>query len=420
MVEKRCRVYDVVIVGGGSAGIAAAVGAAALGAKTLLIERSSFLGGQATNCSIPTYDGFFTRAEPSEQVVGGVGRQIIDKLSMMNACQKPLRSPWGNVMLPVNNEAVKVALDACIEESGADFLLHTRVIGAEVSDGGITAVECVDDGGVFSIKAAAFVDASGECNLTAMARGGFFTPDPADMQVGTLLIRFGGVSQGADLRPQCFKTAIASAKASGIGPLSKDSGFVMRVSGSNDVIATLANERVNALDSASLTAAEIAARKQARAYLQALRQFLPGFEDAYINQTGPQLGIRETRHAIGEYVITGEDVVQARRHEDAVARGCWPVERHSNAGALAAYEWILNDSYYDIPLRSLKNKGLSNLWGAGRTVSCDLIAFASVRVMGTAFATGHAAGVAAALFAQKGYAEIAQVQAELVRQKAII
>ena len=358
MAAKKCCVYDVVVVGGGSAGIAAAVGAAAHGAKTLLIERSPFFGGQATNCSIPTYDGFFTRAEPYKQVVGGVGQQVIDKLSMMNACQKPLRSPWGNVMLPVNNEAVKVALDACVEESGADFLLHTRVIGAKVIDGGITSVECVDDGGVFSINASAFVDASGECNLTAMAGGEVSTPDPVDMQVGTLLTRFGGVSHEADLRPQCFKTAIARAKASGISPLSKDSGFVMRVPDSNDVIAILANERVNGLDSSSLTSAEIAARKQTRAYLQALRQFLPGFEDAYINQTGPQLGVRETRHTIGEYVITGEDVIQARRHEDAVARGCWPVERHTSAGSLAAYEWILNDSYYDIPLRALKNKGL--------------------------------------------------------------
>ncbi|MGL5512589.1 MAG: FAD-dependent oxidoreductase, partial [Sporomusa sp.] len=170
----------------------------------------------------------------------------------------------------------------------------------------------------------------------------------------------------------------------------------------------------------SLTMAEIGARKQARAYLQAFRQFLPGFEEAYINQTGPQLGIRETRHTQGEYVITGEDVIQARRFEDAVARGCWPVERHSNPGTLAAYEWIANDSYYDIPLRALKVNGLKNLWAAGRSISCDLTAFASVRVMGTAFATGHAAGVAAAFYATQGYVKTAQVQSELLRQKAII
>ncbi len=420
VTEKKPLVYDVVVVGGGSAGVAAAVGAASCGAKTLLLERNPFLGGQATNCSIPTYDGFFTRAEPYQQVVGGVGQQVIDKLSKMKACQPPLRSPWGNVMLPVNNEAVKVALDACVEESGAAFLLHTRVIGASVSDGRITALECIDDSGKFTVEADAFIDASGECNLVAMAGGETFTPKPDDMQVGTLLIRFGGVSAAADLRPQCFKDAITKAKAQGLGPFSKDSGFVMRVPGSQDVIAILANERVNGLDSASLTAAEIGARKQSRAYLDALQKFLPGFEQAYINQTGPQIGIRETRHATGEYVITGDDVVQARRHEDAVARGCWPAERHSDAGALASYQWVLNDSYYDIPLRALKNASLNNLWGAGRAVSCDLVAFASLRVMGTAFATGHAAGVAAALHAKTGCAEPTQVRHELLQQGAMI
>jgi len=412
--------YDVIIVGGGSAGVAAAAGAAALGVQTLLIERGPYFGGQATNCSIPTYDGFFTRAEPFEQVVGGVGQQVIDKLTMMNACQEPLRSPWGNVMLPVNNEAVKFALDACLEESGADCRLHSRVIGARAVEGMITAIECVDDNGIFIIKASAFVDASGECNLTAMAGGEMFIPHPAAMQVGTLLVRYGGVSPQADLSQLGIKAAISKAKECGIVPLSKDSGFMMRVPCSNDIVAILANERVNGLDSASLTMAEIGARKQARAYLQAFRQFLPGFEEAYINQTGPQLGIRETRHTQGEYVITGEDVVQARRFEDAVARGCWPVERHSNPGTLASYEWIANDSYYDIPLRALKVNGLKNLWAAGRNISCDLTAFASVRVMGTAFATGHAAGVAAALYAKQGYVKTAQVQSELLRQKAII
>lgn len=419
-MTREDGIYDVVVVGGGSAGIAAAVGAAAFGAKTLLIERNPYFGGQVVNCSIPTYDGFFTRADPFEQVVGGVGQKVIDKLTTLHACEKPLRSPWGNVMLPVNNEAVKVALDECIEESGADFRLYTRVVGTKVVDEQIRTIECVDDNGMFTIEAAAFVDASGECNLTAMAGGETFTPNPDAMQVGTLLSRYSGVVPTADFNPKKVKAAIALARKEGIGPLSKDAGLLMRATGSNDVIAMLANEKVNGLDSASLTKAEIAARKQARAYLEAFRRFLPGFENAYINQTGPQLGIRETRHTCGEYTITREDVVNAKRQIDAVARGCWPVERHTDAKTSAVYEWVKDDSYYDIPLRALKTKGLKNLWAAGRTISCDLIAFASVRVMGTAFATGHAAGVAAGIFAQNGATEIKQVQNELVRQNAII
>ena len=218
MAKKNVSAFDVIVVGGGSAGVAATVGAAKYGAKTLLIERSPFLKGQTTNCSIPTYDGFFTRADPFEQVVGGVGQAVINKLAWMNGCLQPTRSPWGNVMLPVNNEAVKFALDECIEESGAKCLLHTRVIGATVSDDEIRSIACVDDSGPFSVSAKVFVDASGECNLSAMAGGQVFLPAPTEMQVGTLLIRFGGVTPAADLRPQCFKEAITSAKRAGISP----------------------------------------------------------------------------------------------------------------------------------------------------------------------------------------------------------
>lgn len=417
---KRSFSYDVVVVGGGSAGIAAAIGAAAYGAKTLLIERNSYFGGQVVNCSIPTYDGFFTRAEPFEQVVGGVGQTVIDKLTLMNACQKPCRSPWGNVILPVNTEAVKVALDACMEESGADFLLHTRVIDATVSTGKITAIECVDDGGRFKVEARAFVDASGECNLVAMAGGETFTPSPTAMQVGTLLALYGGVAKTAEFASESIHQAIIKAKAAGIGPLHKESGLIMHVTGSDEVVVMLANEQVNGLDSRSLTRAEIAARKQAGAYLEAFKRFLPGFESAYITKTGPTLGIRETRHSCGEYMITREDVVLARRHADAVARGCWPVERHESAGGGASYEWIANNSYYDIPLGALKNKGLLNLWTAGRAISSDVIAFASLRVMGTAFATGHAAGIAAAICKEDCQPHIHEVRNELLRQHAMI
>lgn len=420
MVGEKNGIYDVVVVGGGSSGIAAAVGAAKLGARTLLLERNPYLGGQVTNCGIPTYDGFFTRGEPFEQVVGGVGQQVIDILSQTGGCDKPRRSPWGNVMLPVNNEAVKVALDRCIEDSGAEYLLYVRVAGANVADGKIQALTCLDDNSSFTVSASAFVDATGECNLATLAGGEVFTPTPEEMQVGTLLARYGGVPKDTTFSTQDIKQAIACAKAAGIGPMSKESGLIMRITGSEDVVVMLANERVNGLDAGSLTKAEMAARKQVMAYLQAFRRFLPGFEHAYINQSGPQIGIRETRHTIGDYTISRDDVVQAKRHHDAVARGCWPVERHSNPGTLASYDWIQGDSYYDIPLRALKVKGLKNLWSAGRSISCDLDAFASLRVMGTAFATGHAAGVAAAVCKEDYLSQFAQVKQALLQQNAII
>ncbi|MCK9910065.1 FAD-dependent oxidoreductase, partial [Microbacteriaceae bacterium K1510] len=123
---------------------------------------------------------------------------------------------------------------------------------------------------------------------------------------------------------------------------------------------------------------------------------------------------------VGEYTLTGADVLEAMRHEDAVARGGWPVELHPEPGSPNVWHPIKNQSYYDVPLRSIKVKGIDNLWAGGRTIDCDAMAFASARVMGTAFATGHAAGVAGSLFASKGQTDTSSVRAELLRQGAII
>lgn len=414
------RQYDVVIIGGGAGGFAAAIGAAQSKANVLIIERNAYLGGQATHCSIPTLDGFYTRKSPSELIAGGVAHEVIERLKYIKGCDEPMRSPWGNVMLPVNNESLKLVLDSYLQDVGGDVLFNTLFISAKTENERVSEITVMSDDGPINIKANAFVDASGECNLVAYAKGQFFMPEEGKLQVGSLLTRFGGVKDDTDISPNALKKAIQQAKQHGISPLGKDSGFAMKIVGTQDIIAILCNEKVNGLDVDSLTTAQINARKQAAAYLVALKQYLPGFEQAYLIQTGPQIGIRETRHAIGDYVITGDDVVSGQKFDDVVARGCWPIERHRDANQSQTYEWVKEDSYYEIPLRALKNKGLRNVWLAGRTVSCDQEAFASLRVMGTAFLTGHAAGIAAAISGENYQQDSNKIQRELKRQNAIL
>ncbi|MBG6244560.1 FAD-dependent oxidoreductase [Candidatus Symbiopectobacterium sp. 'North America'] len=404
--------YDVVVIGGG---VAAAIGAAQAGKKALLVERSSYLGGQATHCSIPTYDGFFTRHENSEQIAGGVASMVMEKLKQYHGCGEPLRSPWGNVMFSVNNEMTKIVLEELVMQSGAHLLLNSQLCDVVRNGNTIKSITLLTDGGKVQITAQAFVDASGDGNLVYLSGAEHTSPDVENLQFGSLLTRFGGVASDADVSPAALRAVIAQGKAAGITPLSKDSGFAMRIVGTEDVIAILCNEKVNPLDADSLTQGQIRARKQAMAYLDTFKRFLPGFEQAYVINTGPHIGIRESRHAVGEYALTGDDVVNA-----ATARGCWPIERHTSANKMQVYTWIKDDGYYEIPLRSLKSINIDNLWLAGRIISCDSEAFASVRVMGTAFLTGHAAGIAASMKNTPTENDIAAIQCELKRQGALI
>ncbi len=415
--------YDVVVVGGGSAGIGAAVGAAQAGRRVLLLERNPYLGGQATHCSLPAYCGFFTQADPFEQAVGGVGQLVLDKLAGLGFYQGPRRTAkTGTVIVVLDTEAVKYALDSFIGDYDVDVLLGAQVVAATTGDGIIRSLECHDDEGCFTVNAEVFVDASGEANAAAMAGGRFVMGDErGHLQSGTLMLRVGGVSPEANVHPDKVAEAVRKGKASGIGPMTKELGTVIRAPGvSGDVMFILPDEAVNGLDAASMTQAEMSARRQAWAYLETFRRFLPGCEKCYVVQTGPKIGIRETRRIVGDYTLTAADVLEARRFPDAIARGAWPVESHPEAGGPNVWQSIRGQSYYEIPLRCLKVQGVKNLWAAGRTISCDPTAFASVRVMGTCFATGHAAGVAAALRSGASAADVEAVRRELLRQKAII
>jgi hypothetical protein len=183
----------------------------------------------------------------------------------------------------------------------------------------------------------------------------------------------------------------------------------------------IVDQTVDALDAHDLTRAERAARRQAWDYLHAFRK-IAGWEDAYLVSTGPQIGVRESRHVVGRYSLTRDDVLAARRRpDDGIARCGWPIEEHHGIGS-TRYTPIEGRAFYDVPLGALRSIDRDNLWIAGRLVSCDERAYCSLRVMGTAFATGHAAGVAAALQARdRGREpEAVGVRRELERQGAMI
>ena len=419
-VEK----YDVVVVGGGAAGVAAAIGARQRGARTLLVERYGFLGGEAASANVLSYCGFYKQGETPQQVVGGVGASVLAGLARLGFDVAPMRAPSGNWIVMLDPEAIKYAIDRVAAAADVDCRLHCSLIGAHRSGGRIEAVTLFDHAGIFDVEAAAFVDASGDANLGFAAQ----VPSMADLepgrrrQVASFPVRFAGVPAYVDVNREVlaslmvhFRNDDPQAFVRGHG------GHFIRLPRSNDLWWMGIDLLTDGLDSFDLGVVERKARDLSWRFLELLRARLPGFEKAYIVATGPQLGVRDSRQLQTRYRITEYDVLQGRRRDDGVALGCWPAEVHSGAGGGPKFQPVGGDGCYHLPLASLRALGVDNLWLGGRVIGCDELAYGSLRVMGTAFATGHAAGVAAAYCADGGAAdEHLPIRQELLRQGALL
>lgn len=424
MLKQNLK-YDVVVVGGGTAGVSAALGAVQTGAHTLLVERNPYFGGQLTNCTLPAICGLFTQEDPYEQAVKGVAQKILDKLSEIGQYNGPIRADKNQdktpVIVMIEPEAVKYALDQVLIDAKVDVLLHTQVIGANKKNGNIESITCMDDSGRFEVIASAFVDASGDANLLVMAGGNYVLGDnDGKFQASTLMIRIGGIPLEVDISPEKIKEAIIKGKEAGIKHLTKEIGDNFRLPFSSDVLLNVADENVNGVDALSLTKAEMDAREQAWSYVETMRRFFPGGENSYIIHTGPKIGIRETRHIVCEYKLTAADLKEGKHYEDSIGRAAWMSEAHNKAGMPNELCPVYNYSYYDIPLRSIKVKNIKNLWAAGRTIDCDTLTFVSIRVTGTSMATGHAAGVAAAIYSDTREESFNEVRHELIKQNALV
>ncbi|WNF01148.1 FAD-dependent oxidoreductase [Streptomyces luomodiensis] len=412
------RSYDVVVVGGGAGGIGAAVGAARTGARVLLVERFPFLGGAATNSSVLGYCGFFDQR--GERVVAGAGEQVLKQLRDLGAYEEKTMSSSGNRVILLDAEATKLACDAVTEAAGVDVLLHTTLIGARREDGRVTEVELYHRGGRENVAAPAFVDASGDGAVLAAAGAGVRVEPVERRQTSTLVCRFGGVAQDADLSRDGLRAAVAAYRRDAGVRLARDSGIAAHLPLTGEVVALLADEQVDALDVDALSRDEVSARRQAWHYLSALRTYLPGWSGAHLIETGPQMGIRESRHLIGRETLTASDVLTTRKlPASSIARCGWPIEDHAGPG-VTRYTELAGRGWYDVPYGAICSADTDNVWGVGRLTSADAQAYASVRVMGAAFATGHAAGVAAAHYADGIPHDVAAVRAELARQNAII
>ncbi|CAN5771935.1 FAD-dependent oxidoreductase [soil metagenome] len=424
--SKPRKHYDVIVAGGGSAGVAAAVGAARLGARVLLVERYGFLGGAATNSMVLTYCGFYTGSADLVRTVGGVGWDLITRLASMGFDTAPVRSKSGNQIIVIDAEALKLALDRMVLAENIELNLHTRLVAATRDSTGtiIASLTIADHNGLHEVSADAFVDASGEACLAAFAGVPMSQPGGpgAHLQPASFPVRIDGVPPDAVFDRALMTQLVSDYNATAAMPMTRgDGGVVMRLPVTGNIWWMTVDLDTDGVSGADLSRAETLAREQSWRFMDVLRKH-PGFEGAHLAATGPQIGIRESRRPRSLSDVTGADALAGRRSSEGIARASWPMEVHEAPGR-QRFVPIGGDGFFDIPHGALCAEGAANLRLAGRVIGSDPEAYGSTRVMGTAFATGHAAGVSAALCATIRATrpdDAAQVRAELEAQNAIV
>lgn len=421
MLNARQKKADVVVIGGGAGGMSAAVAAAHLGARVVLIEQYGFLGGAASNSQVLAYCGFYQKGSTPVPAVLGIGAELLAELESIGQPVAPIMSRSGNWIVMLDPEAVKFAFDRMCERAGVQVRLHSKLTAVTTDEGRITSVTLADHAGTVTIEADSFIDASGEATLSVLA-GARLTSDICrgdHVQPTSMPVRIGGVAPDVPFDRALLSGIIAHHNATSDAPIPRaDGGVISRLPISGDVWWMTIDLALGGLSGEDLCVVEREARRQAWRNLTLIRR-MPGFEQAYLVATGPQIGIRDTRRPQSRDDMTGAALESGVRRCDGIGRAAWPMEIHEAPGRTSFID-LGGEGFADIPIGALQAADLDNLYLAGRVVGADQAAYGSIRVMGTALATGHAAGIAAALGVQAGKAVPEDVRRALIAQDALL
>ena len=422
------RNYDVLVIGGGNAGCAAAIAAARHGARTLLVERYGFLGGTATAAMVGPWMTFHSG---SKRIVGGIAQEIVERLQRMGGSPGHLRdsSDYVSTITPFDPEIHKALLFEMMQESSVDLLLHAYFLRTVVGDHEVEGAVFATVAGEREYRAAITIDATADAYVAYGAGAATQQGDERGrVQPASLMFRLSHVdlSKTASyvrMHPDQMRTSLkahertapALTAVAGLYDLWKDARAHSEVDIPRELvsffISPYADEvtvnmtrvtNIDPLDPDDLTRAEVESRMQVMQLLDFFRKHVPGFENARIAATGTQIGIRESRRIVGEYTLTREDVLSARHFEDAVARSAYPIDIHNPSGSGTVTQRLPEGESYEIPYRCMLPKGIDRLLVAGRCISTTHEALASTRLTPTVMTLGQAAGTAAALAKQAG------------------
>lgn len=399
--------YDVVVLGGGPAGMAAAVAAARAGRSTLLVERYGFLGGMGTAAGVTNFCGLHANVHGEiRQVVHGVASDLLARIERLGGLNAPHALFGKTVAQAYDTAAYKIAADDLMASAGVHLLFHALAAGVVMdSPRRVQALLVETKSGRRAIVGRCFVDASGDGDLAAWAGVPFDKGDgQGNMLYPSTMFRLNGIDPArAGKAWEAIPGLMLQAEAAGryrfprktpiVRP--QKSGIEWRVN-----LTQLANVQGNAMDGTDadeLTQAEVLGRRQIAEVAGFLRE-VPGFERSYIVDIAPQVGIRETRRVRGLYQLTEADVLECASFEDTVGVNGWPLELHQKGDVEFRWPRIPESrGFNQLPYRMVVPEGVDNLWIAGRCASMSHEAQSAARVTGACFVMGQAAGTAADL-----------------------
>ena len=463
MTDGQC---DVVIAGAGMAGTVAAIAAARNGARTALTDRAMFLGGNATAGLLGNFLTFHNMR--GEQICEGISQEIVDRCVALGGGfsqhRGHLPNAYGNAysVTPIDAEVLKLVLQQMCVEAGVALLLGAFTTGpVRGRDGRVEGIRIVDKSGEQEVRGRVVIDATGDADLVAKAGGAFHVGDEAGRTMAmTLMFRLGGVDLDRHLayvkqRPDQFMLAedpylglsreeaaarlrtwvdyplvtgyydaVSEAKRRGEFHPNRER-VVFSITTTSGVVTVNSTSVLgyDGVDATSLTGAMLEAREQVQVVAGFFRKHAPGFENAFVLDSAPALGVRESRRIVGVRTLTDDDCLEGRKNPDDIGRGAYSLDVHEASGKIV-HKHVKDGDSYGIPYGSLVPEQLDGLLVAGRCLSSERYANGSARNQAHIQAMGQAAGTAAALCARQGCEprdlDVAELRAALVQQSAIV
>jgi len=408
--------YEVVVIGGGPAGITAAASAAAAGRSTVLIERYGYLGGAGTAGGLSTFCGLHANVHGEHrQVIHGLADDLLARIAAMDGLSEPHLSLGNRIQAQAYDiSAYKIAADDLVGAAGATLLYHAMVTGISMAaDNRIDAVFVESKSGRHAIRGQVFIDCSGDADIAAWSGAPFEKGSTAeDMLFPSLMFRINGVeAERAGRAWDVLARQMDEAEAAGTHkfprkrPIVRPQRHPIEWRANMSQLANPDGTPVDGTDVWQLSYGEVTGRKQVRDAFEFIRDVTPGFERSYIVDIAPQVGIRETRRIVGEYQLSQDDILDCADFADSIGVNGWPVEAHVTGDVNIVFPRGDNPrGFNQLPFRMMMPRVVDNLYVAGRCASMTHGGQSAARVSGPCFAMGQAAGTAADLALKAGIA----------------
>ena len=394
--------YDVVVVGGGPAGFIAAIAAARKGAKVAIIERYGFLGGMATIGYVAPISVF---ALKNELVIGGIPWEFVKRLEGMGGAF----IEWPKANIDFDIELYKLCCQRMILEAGVDMYMHSSMVGCEMVGNKIDSVIIENKNGLETLVSKTFIDCTGDGDLAHMADVPMQPNPDGEVQPSSFCFILSGVDTKSELLNRCMyhngingpsqckpvREKLLAMKAAGVDLPDFGGPWFNNVMHEGSVAVNITRRAADSTNNRNFSAVECQLREDIFTFTKVLKENFKEFKDCYVASTAPQAGIRESRRIVGVHTVTADEYVNAVQYEDSISRGIHPIDLHASKGTHQHRVDLTKPAY--VPYRALIAPDYPNLLVAGRCISTDRQALASLRVMASCMGTGQAAGAAAAM-----------------------